>query len=284
MVLSELRLNLTVVIPTRNRTEQVQRLVKDIKRLDCEVIVVDDHSQKPFVIDEARVIRNPQKLGVGESRNIGCRQAKGEWLLLLDDDVVPSPGFTSFIREFLPKLKTKEVVGFRIVGFNTMGSRRVIAETSHTKISRMLNILFGVDISFHSGPSRFVPAPAMLFHSDFYASLGGCDSRTYGGNAFRLSSDLQWRARMMGGRRIFIADAFFEHLNLPVCHQKGHSENDSYFMRNQTIFSLRSGGLASFVMIAAFGAYMVVKGFRPSILVKGVAQGLGAILRDRPSI
>ncbi len=279
MVPSELCLNLTVIIPTRNRTEQVQRLVKNIKRLDCEIIVVDDHSEEPVVVDEARVIRNPRKLGVGESRNIGCGQAKGDWLLLLDDDVVPSQGFTSFMAEFLPKLKTKEVVGFRIVGFNTMGSRKVRAETSDTKISRMLNILFGVDISFHTGPSRFVPAPAMLFHSDFYASLGGCDSRTYTGNAFRLSSDLQWRARKKGGRLMFIENPFFEHLNIPGGHQKGHSENDSYFMRNQTIFALRSGGQAALTMIAAFAAYMLVKGFRISTLVKGVAQGLAVVLK-----
>ena len=272
-------MNLTVIIPTRNRTEQVQRLVKNIKRLDCEIIVVDDHSEEPVVVDEARVIRNPRKLGVGESRNIGCGQAKGDWLLLLDDDVVPSQRFTSFMAEFLPKLKTKEVVGFRIVGFNTMGSRKVRAETSDTKISRMLNILFGVDISFHTGPSRFVPAPAMLFHSDFYASLGGCDSRTYTGNAFRLSSDLQWRARKKGGRLMFIEKPFFEHLNIPGGHQKGHSENDSYFMRNQTIFALRSGGQAALTMIAAFAAYMLVKGFRISTLVKGVAQGLAVVLK-----
>jgi len=255
-------------------------LVKDIKRLDCEIIVVDDNSQKPVVVDETRVIRNPQKLGVGESRNIGCRQAKGDWLLLLDDDVVPSQGFPNFIGELLPKLKTNEVVGFRIIGFNTMGSRRVRAETSDTRISRMLNILFGVDISFHSGPSRFVPAPAMLFHSDFYASLGGCDTRTYLGNAFRLSSDLQLRARKKGGRLIFVEDPFFEHLNIPGGHEKEHSENDIYYMRNQTIFAIRSGGPTALVKIAGFFAYLLAKWYPISALVRGIALGLSVVLRD----
>ncbi len=280
MVSSELRLNLTVVIPTYNRAEHVQRLARELKGLNSEIIVVDDHSQQPVVVDGARIIRNSRRLGVGESRNIGCREAKRGWLLLLDDDVVPSPGLVSFIDEFLPRLKTKDIVGFRMVGFNTMGSRMVRVETSDTRISRMLNILFGVDVSFHGGPSRFVPAPAMLFHSDFYSSLGGCDSRTYAGNAFRLSSDLQWRARKTGGRLTFIEDPFFEHLNIPGGHKKGHSENDTYFMRNQTIFAFRSGGLGSLIMVAAFGAYMLAKGFRVSTLVKGIAQGLVVLLSD----
>ena len=78
---------------------------------------------------------------------------------------------------------------------------------------------------------------------------------------------------------MFIENPFFEHLNIPGGHQKGHSENDSYFMRNQTIFALRSGGQAALTMIAAFAAYMLVKGFRISILVKGVAQGLAVVLK-----
>ncbi len=274
-------MNLTVIIPTRNRAEHVQRLVKDLNRLNCEIIVIDDYSEKPVVVAGAKVIRNSQRLGVGESRNIGCGQAKCGWLLLLDDDVVPSQNLASFIDELLPILKTKDIVGFRIIGFNTVGSRTVRAETSdqRTLYVRMLNIVFGVDISPYTGPSRFTPAPAMIIHSDFYASLGGYDSHAYGGNAFRLSSDLQLRAHKMGGRLLYVEDPFFEHLNIPGGHKKGHSENDIYYMRNQTIFAFRNGGPASIVKIAAFGTYMFTKGFRISSLVKGMAQGLSVVLR-----
>ena len=270
-------MNLTVVIPTHNRAEQAERLVKELNGLNCEIILVDDHSEPPVVVDGAKVIRNPRRLGVGESRNIGCRQAKSHWLLLLDDDLVPGPGLASFIDELLPRLKPTDVVGFRFVGSNIMGGR--VVEYRDTTFSRILNILFGVDISPNTGPSRFIPAPAMMFRSDFFASLGGFDSRTYGGNGFRESSDLQWRARKMGGRLFYVEDPFFQHLNIPGGHEKGHSENDVYFMRNQTIFALRSGGLAALAMIAGFGAYMLVKGFPISAMVKGVAKGLAATLK-----
>ncbi len=116
----------------------------------------------------------------------------------------------------------------------------------------MLNILFGVDISSHSGPSRFVPV-AMIFPSRFFASLGGFDSRTYRGNGFREESDLQWRARKMGGRITYVEDPFFLHLNIPGGHNKRK--------------------------IASFGTYLLAKGMHVSTLIKGVAQGLATVLQ-----
>ena len=270
-------MNLTIVIATRNRAEQVSVLVQKLKRLDCEVIVVDDCSQHSVVVDGATVLRNSQRLGSGESRNIGCRQARCDWLLLVDDDLVPSAGLARFIDELLPRLEPRDVVGFRIIGFNTIGTRKV--KYRNTRISRMLNILLGVDISPHNGVSRFIPG-VMIFQSKFFASLGGFDSHRYGGNGFREESDLQWRAREMGGRLMYVEDPFFQHLNISGGHEKGQTGNEIYFMRNQTIFALRSGHLASLIMIAGFGAYLLVKGFRISTLVRGIAQGVAMVLQS----
>ena len=276
MVHSELRLNLTVVIPTRNRAEPVRRLVKELNDLNREIIVVDDYSERPLDVDGARIIRNTQRLGSDESRNAGCKQAEHDWLLLLDDDLVPSPRLARFIDQLLPRLKTKDVVGFRIVGSNTIGSS--IVNYWNTGISRMLNMLFGVDIFASSGPSRFIPS-AMIFQSKFFASLGGFDSRRYGGNGFREESDLQWRARKIGGRITYVEDPFFLHLNIPGGHNKRKSENDVYYMRNQTIFAVKTAPLASLVMIASFGTYLLAKGMHVSTLIKGVAQGLATVLQ-----
>jgi GT2 family glycosyltransferase len=276
VVLGEPRLDLTIVISTRNRGESLRRLVKELNELNCELIVVDDYSKQPVVIDEASVIRNTQRLGSGESKNVGCRQAKCDWLLLLDDDLVPSPGLRRFIDEVLPRLETRDVVGFRIVGSNAIGSKNI--DYRNTGIHRMLNIFFGVAISPHSGRSQFIPS-AMMFPSGLFASLEGFDSDTFQGNGFREESDLQWRARKVGARITYVEDPFFLHLNIPGGHNKRHSENDVYYMRNQTIFALKTAPLASLVMIASFGAYLLVKGVKISTLIKGVAHGLSAVLQ-----
>ncbi len=238
--------------------------------------MVDDFSQQPLVADGAMVIRNHQRLGYGESCNVGCKQAKRDWLLLIADDIVPSPGMASFVDEIIPKLEAQDVIGFRIVGSNTMGSNTVSLYRD-TVFSRMLDILFGIDISRHSGPSRFVSG-AMIFSSEFFTLLGGFDSRTYGGNGFREESDLQWRARKMGGRLMYIEDPFFQHLNVPGGYQKVRSENEFYYMRNQTIFALRTSPIASPVLIAGFGAWLLARGLPIPILVRGVARGLAVVV------
>ncbi len=275
-------MNLTAVIATRNRAQQVRRLVNQLNDWHCEIIVVDDHSQEPVSVDGARVIRNCHRLGGSESWNVGSAKAESDWLLLIADDLLPSPGLQHFIEELLPKLETKDVVGFRIVGFNRMGSKTVKLPYRTTTISRILNILFGVDISHHSGRSKFTTG-AMIFHRNFFSQLGGFDSLTYAGNGFREESDLQWRARNVGGRLTYIEDPFFEHADVPGGYQKRHSENDVYYMRNQTIFALRTGGLASPVMISGFGTWLLVRGVGISALIKGTAQGISKVVHDRPS-
>ena len=265
-------MNLAVVIATRNRAEHVRRLVKELSGWNCEAIVVDDYSQRPLAVEGARIIRNSRRLGGGESWNVGCRHANSDWLLLIADDLVPGPGLASFIDKLLPRLETRDVVGFRIVGFNRIGSRRVKLPYRNTTFSRMLNILFGVDVSLRTGPSRFTTG-AMMFHSEFFASLGGFDSRTFAGNGFREESDLQWRARRMGGRLTYVEDPSFQHLDATGGYQKRYSENEFYYMRNQTIFAFRTARLSSLAMIAGFGAYLLANGLRISTILRGISQG-----------
>jgi len=82
----------------------------------------------------------------------------------------------------------------------------------------------------------------------------------------------------MGGNLIYIEDPFFQHLNVPGGYQKGRSENDSYYMRNQTIFAFRTSPIASPVLIVGFGAWLVARGLPVPTLVRGVAQGLSVVI------
>ena len=86
----------SVVIPTRNRGETVVRAVQSALAQtfeDLEVVVVVDgpdlatvellqHNNDPRL----RVIALKKSAGGSEARNIGVREAKGEWIALLDDD------------------------------------------------------------------------------------------------------------------------------------------------------------------------------------------------------
>ena len=86
----------SAVIPTRNRSELVERAVRSAlaqTHSAMEVVVVIDgpDSQTEAVlaaIEDPRlyVIKLGQSVGGAEARNAGVHAAKGEWIAFLDDD------------------------------------------------------------------------------------------------------------------------------------------------------------------------------------------------------
>jgi glycosyltransferase involved in cell wall biosynthesis len=94
---------ISVVIPTRNRPEKLQRTIdclqmQSLPRDEYEVIVVDDGSEPPTACQWAgasnalRILR----LAHGErslARNRGAEAATGRLLAFVDDDMLPGPTF-----------------------------------------------------------------------------------------------------------------------------------------------------------------------------------------------
>lgn len=84
----------SIIIPSYNRKEYIPDLLNSLEHQTAhnfEVVIVDDCSKEPVEIKHyysfpINLIRNEQNKGAAESRNIGARCAKNEWLLFLDDD------------------------------------------------------------------------------------------------------------------------------------------------------------------------------------------------------
>jgi mycofactocin glycosyltransferase len=106
-------MNVSVIIPTRNRPASCSRLLKALvpqtRGLDShggqvEVIVVDDHSNAAarsqltaqlaeFTSDGLRLVFTDSSSGPSAARNFGIAEAGGDLLIFLDDDCIPGPGF-----------------------------------------------------------------------------------------------------------------------------------------------------------------------------------------------
>ena len=95
------RPSLTVVVPTRNRPDSLLRLLKSLAvqslpPQEFEAVIVDDGSEPPLetapvtkdMAYAIRVIRRTCRPGAHESRFAGLREARGERVLFLDDDVI----------------------------------------------------------------------------------------------------------------------------------------------------------------------------------------------------
>jgi hypothetical protein len=104
--------SVSVVIPTRGRAGFVQKAVMSALRQDfesIEILVVVDGEDRPtsealeaFGDERLRVIKLAANVGGAEARNIGVREARGEWIAFLDDD-----------DEWLPHKLSRQMVAAR---------------------------------------------------------------------------------------------------------------------------------------------------------------------------
>ena len=88
----------SIIVPVFNRPDEVNELLESLahqEEKDFEVIVVEDGSQKPCkdICEHYKDMMDihyyyKENSGPGQSRNYGAERATGEYLLILDSDVV----------------------------------------------------------------------------------------------------------------------------------------------------------------------------------------------------
>lgn len=103
---------MSVIIPTRDRTEKLARCLDSVYKSDygsLEVVVVDDASEKPVSealssrFPSARFIRNSERSLLSRSRNSGAAAASGDFLFFLDDDNLLASDTIRLLAESLGK-------------------------------------------------------------------------------------------------------------------------------------------------------------------------------------
>jgi GT2 family glycosyltransferase len=90
---------LTVVLPTRDRPEMMERAARSIRlslRPDDELIVVDSRSRPPVHVEDGLLVRCEQ-VGASRARNAGWRAARHPVVAFVDDDVVVDVGWAEAI-------------------------------------------------------------------------------------------------------------------------------------------------------------------------------------------
>lgn len=133
----------SIVIPTHNRPQMLQRAVESALLAapkDGEVIVVDDRSDMParmvlHNIDDPRlqVFVNEAGTGGSAARNFGFAKAAGDVLFFLDDDDEMLPHYCRYVLDVALQHSTKPDYGFSAIELHQPGrdmrvKRRPLAE------------------------------------------------------------------------------------------------------------------------------------------------------------
>ncbi len=137
-------MNVSVIIPTKQRPESLLRCIKSIasqSRLPNEIVVVDatdkhNRELEKKLISECKnisLIYLNTSSGINYQRNIGARRSSGEILIYLDDDVVLDIDYIKFMLEIF---ETDPIVGGVTGKINNFQDKKLLGTSSI--IRRML--------------------------------------------------------------------------------------------------------------------------------------------------
>ncbi len=185
----------TVVIPVRDRPEQLERCLAALGGPDAAVVVVDDGSARPQSVraacdrHRARCIRRERSGGPGVARNTGLAAVRTELVAFLDSDAIAGPGWLEQLgRHFADP--TVGAVAPRVLPVPRPG-RQTVRE-------RYLSSRSPLDLGPAAGevgpgrPIAYVPTAAMIVRREAL-NTGFDETLRYGEDV-----DLVWRLRDRG--------------------------------------------------------------------------------------
>lgn len=201
----------SIIIPVYNRPDEVDELLASLlaqTSSDYEVLVVEDGSAVPCeeVVNRyadrlpVRYFTKPNS-GPGQTRNYGAEHAQGDYLLILDSDVLLPPDYLKEITSFL---KSHPVDAFG-------GPDR--AHDSFTDMQKAIN--YGMTSFFTTGGIRggkkqldkFFPRSFnMGIRREVYLQLGGFRAMRFGEDV-----DFSYRIVESGYKTALIPEAYVYH-------------------------------------------------------------------------
>jgi GT2 family glycosyltransferase len=169
----------SIIIPTYNRPDALQRCLQSVAALACEpdsfeVIVVDDGSHRPQAELLANAVERPVRwlrqanAGPAAARNAGAAVANGRLLCFTDDDCTPHPDWLTHLLAQFEQIPTA-VLGGRTVNRLT--------ENSYATASQLL-----IDYLYRhyrlpgENAPRFFTSNNLAVAANLFRQMGGFDT------------------------------------------------------------------------------------------------------------
>ena len=124
------KITFSIIIPTFNRSSYLIKIIKKlvISQYKLEIIVCDSSSkdQTKEKLQVISLLNKHQKIRYIDihknnhslKRNIGIKNAKGKYIILLDDDCIPEKNFLKKYKKLLDLIKNRKIVISGSVDYN----------------------------------------------------------------------------------------------------------------------------------------------------------------------
>lgn len=240
--------DVSVIIPVYNKWHLTRACINSIlatcthANVSFELILADDGSQDETrraaeFYPGLRVARTPENVGFLRNCNHAARQARGNYLLLLNNDTLVLPGWLERLYATAEQDPRVAIVGSKLLypdgtvqeaggmlfkdasGFST--GRGLVATTP------ILNVAHEVD---------YISGASILIRGSFWKAVGGFDERYK--NAYCEDSDLAMTARARGMRVVYEPASEVVHLEHQSYADQSSAHNDKALQNHNTALLL----------------------------------------------
>ena len=211
---------MSVVIPNWNGWQHLQECLTALRRQiyqDFEVIVVDNGSSDDSVAEvraqfpEVRLVCLTDNQGFAAGCNAGIAAAHGEFVALLNNDTRVDPGWLAALYRATQESKNSD--------YNMWASRVVLADRPELLDSAGDGLTIAgapfkrghlqLAEAYATAQEVFGPSgSAAVYRKRLLERLGGFDADFF---LIHEDVDLAWRARLLGARCWYVADALVQH-------------------------------------------------------------------------
>ncbi|MDE2020495.1 MAG: glycosyltransferase family 2 protein [Patescibacteria group bacterium] len=211
---------ISVVIPNWNGRKFLEICLRSLKKQSLqnfEVLLVDNGSTDdsvPFILQfypEYSVIREPRNAGWGAASNRGIAASKGEYVLLLNNDLELHPDFMKSISREIEALQEYSMFATRILAFddrNLIDSLGEEVRHDWTVTKRRHHLQDTPEA--HAATEVFAPsATAGLYRRSLFEDVGFFDEDFFIGYD---DPDLHFRSRLQGHRCVLVPSAIAYHI------------------------------------------------------------------------
>lgn len=229
----------TIIIPTNNRLDLLQRCVESIRRYtesEPEILVVDNGSDDGTVLwcrrEKLSFVSLPRNEGFPAACNKGMRIASGDTIALLNNDTVVSK---SWLDNLTAALYSAPEIG--MVGpVTNYASGKQQVHYPYADLDEFQRIAAAINVS---DPSKWIRTDRLVglciaFRRELMERIGLLDERFSPGHF--EDDDYCYRARLHGYRMLICQDSLIHHEGSASFRRDGEEAQQRLVERNLGLF------------------------------------------------